>query len=182
MLRPQAEHRDAMTRQLFLLRHAKSSWDDPDLTDHDRPLTKRGRKAGALLRKFFRTQALRPDLVLVSSARRALETLQALEPWETPPHVEILPALYHASPDGILDVIRAAPEAAENLLVIGHNPGLHELAELFCANRDDALSRRMAETYPTGALAQFEVDDGPWARLAMRGGKLKGFVTPRELA
>ncbi|MCW2285077.1 phosphohistidine phosphatase [Rhodoblastus acidophilus] len=166
-----------MTRQLYLLRHAKSSWDEPDLSDHDRPLAKRGRKAGALLRKFFKARSIRFDAILVSSAKRAQETLAALE-LDAP--AETLPALYHAAPDAILDILRAAPEQAERLLVIGHNPGLHDFALLLCATRGDEPARRMAESYPTGALAQFEVDR-PWTRLELGCGKLTGFVTPREL-
>jgi phosphohistidine phosphatase len=169
-----------MTRQLYLLRHLKSSWDDPDLADHDRPLAPRGRKAGILLQEFLRTQAIRPDLVMVSSARRARETLDALQPWETPPQVEIGSALYHASPETILDLIRAAPKAARVLLVIGHNPGLQDFAVLLCADRGGALARRMAESFPTGALAQFDLDR-PWAHLEMGGGKVTGFVTPKAL-
>jgi phosphohistidine phosphatase len=164
-------------RQLFLLRHAKSSWDEPELSDHDRPLAKRGRKAGALLRKFFKARSIRPDAILVSSAKRAQETLAALD-LDAP--AQTLSMLYHAAPEAILDIIRAAPEEAERLLLIGHNPGLQEFALLFCGNRGDELARRMAEGFPTGALAQFDVDR-PWAQLAMGCGKLTGFVTPREL-
>jgi len=168
-----------MTSNLLLLRHAKSSWDEPDLADHDRPLAQRGRKAGLLLRDHFRTQAIRPDLVLVSSARRARETLEALDLDPLPP-IEILSGLYHAAPGAILDLIRAAPETAENLLVIGHNPGLQDFACAFCANRDDVLARHMAAKFPTGALAAFEVEP-PWAQAAMGIGKLTGFVTPKAL-
>ncbi len=167
-----------MTRNLFLLRHAKSSWDEPDLADHDRPLAKRGRKAGELLRAFFKMLDIRPDLVLVSSARRAQETFEALQ-FRDAPH-KTLPALYHAAPEAILDIIRAVPEKAERVLVIGHNPGLQDFALLFCANRGDELARRMADSFPTGGFAQFEADR-PWALLEMGCGKLTGFVTPREL-
>ncbi|MBB4197914.1 hypothetical protein CCR94_18985 [Rhodoblastus sphagnicola] len=170
-----------MSRQLLLLRHAKSSWDEPDLSDHERPLAKRGRKAGALLREFFRAEAIRPDLVLVSSAKRALETLDALNPWASPPPVEILPALYHAAPETILETIRAAPGSARILLVIAHNPGLHDFALRLSGASNAAPARRMAEAYPTGALAQFELDR-PWAELELNGGKLTRFVTPKELS
>jgi len=169
----------AMTKTLFLLRHAKSSWDAPDLADHDRPLAKRGRKAGALLRRWFRAQAIRPDCVLVSSARRAQETLQALDLHPSTP-VETLPSLYHAAPQAILDAIRGAPHAARVLLVIGHNPGLQDFAVLLGEDRWDPLSRRIAEGYPTGAVARFE-GSRPWAEWTMGCAKLTGFTTPRAL-
>jgi phosphohistidine phosphatase len=166
--------------RLLLLRHAKSSWDDPDLSDHDRPLSKRGREVGELLRAMFRERAIRPDLVLVSSARRAVETLEALQPWESPPRVDVLSALYHAPAPALLEIIRAAPDFARVLLVIGHNPGLQDFAVSFAGRRDDALVQRMAEGYPTGAFAQFEVER-PRSRIEMGCAKLTDFVTPKEL-
>jgi len=169
-----------MKKQLCLLRHAKSSWDDPDLADADRPLAKRGRKACALLRDWFRKEAVRPDLVLVSSAVRARETLQGLEPWPAPPQVEILPALYHAAPAKILDIVRAAPETAGAILVIGHNPGLQDFVLRLSSLRDDPCVRSMAASFPTGALAQFAWD-GPWAELEFGRAAPVRFITPREL-
>jgi phosphohistidine phosphatase len=168
------------TRQILLLRHAKSSWDDYDLSDHDRPLTARGRRSGQLLRDFFRAGAIRPDLVLVSSARRTQETLETLE-LEAAPPVETLRALYHAPPQAILDILRAAPDSARTVLLIGHNPGLQEFALQLCGARADPRFLRMAEGFPTAALAAFEVEDRPWARLAMGCARLISFVTPKEL-
>jgi phosphohistidine phosphatase len=168
-----------MTRQLYLLRHAKSSWDEPGLGDHDRPLAKRGRKAGAMLRDVFRAEAIRPDLALVSSAMRTRETFVALDLDPSPP-VKILPALYHAEPDAILDIVRAAPEAARALLVVGHNPGLQDFAVQLANETNSALVRSLADSFPTGALAQFELDR-PWAQLAAGCGRLTRFVTPRTL-
>ena len=163
-----------MTSKLFLLRHAKSSWDDPDLSDRDRPLAKRGKKAGALLRDYFRAEGVRPDLALVSSARRTRETFAALELDPAPP-AQILPELYHAAPETILDAIRAAPETAGVVLVVGHNPGLENFARMLADDRTEA-----PETFPTGALAQFEIDR-PWAELEAGCGKLVRFVTPKTL-
>ncbi len=90
-------------RQLLLLRHAKSSWDEPHLSDHARPLNVRGRQAAAAMAREMRRLGLLPDLVLVSSARRTLQTLAALEPWENPPRIEPLDALYLAPAADLLE-------------------------------------------------------------------------------
>jgi phosphohistidine phosphatase len=169
-----------MKRRLLLLRHAKSSWDDPALADHDRPLSKRGRKAAALMRELVRSEKLNPDLVLVSSAKRTLETLAALTPWERPPDVVVDKALYHAEPPAIFGLLRDAPADARVLLVIGHNPGLQEFAILFADHSDGPLVQSLEESFPTGALAEFDID-GPWAKIRTGAGKLTRFVTPRAL-
>ena len=97
-------------RQLLLLRHAKSSWDEPHLSDHARPLNMRGNQAAAAMAREMRRLGLLPDLVLVSSARRTLQTLAALEPWAEPPRIEPMDALYLAPASDLLDALRnAAP-------------------------------------------------------------------------
>src|SRR5919206_1797550 len=115
-------------RQLLLLRHAKSSWDDPGLSDHARPLNARGRRSAAAMADAMRELGLSPDIVLVSSARRTLQTLEALTPFEDGALIEPMDALYLAPWRQLLDLIKEVPETARSLLVIGHNPGLHELA------------------------------------------------------
>src|SRR5450631_3547106 len=87
-LKRQPSWTEPMTHHLFLLRHAKSSWDDPGLLDHDRPLSKRGRNAAGLMRQWMASNGVEPDLVFVSTSRRTVETLQALAPWVHPPTVE----------------------------------------------------------------------------------------------
>ncbi len=169
-----------MKRQLFLLRHAKSSCDDLSVPDHDRPLNKRGRKAAALMRQFIRFEGIRPDLVCASSAKRTLQTLEALEPWDRPPAVEIKPALYHAPPQKILELVRDIPDSSRVVLLIGHNPGLQEFAKLLAGRGDDALVGRLAEAFPTGAMAKFEIDCD-WPQANEGSGRLTSFVTPREL-
>jgi phosphohistidine phosphatase len=170
-----------MKRRLLLLRHAKSSWDDSALADHDRPLSKRGRKAAALIRNLILSEKLEPDLVLVSSAKRTLETLAALEPWRRPPEIAVDKALYHAEPPVLFDLLRAAPEEARVILLIGHNPGLQEFAILLAQKADDPMNRALEERFPTGALAQFDID-APWSSIRTGAGKLTRFVSPRSLA
>ena len=170
-----------MKKQLFLLRHAKSSWDDPSLADHDRPLSKRGRKAAAVIRQWLRQEGIGPDLVYVSGALRTRQTLAALEPGDKAPEVEVREDLYLASAPQMIALLGEAPKAARAILVIGHNPGLQELAVLLAGeDTENALAGRMAEAFPTGALAAFEID-GPWARIGAGAGKPVVFVKPREL-
>lgn len=172
-------------RQLLLLRHAKSAWDDPRLSDHGRKLTPAGRDAAAAMGAAMRELGLVPDVVLVSSARRTLqtlETLEALAQWAEPPIVEAMDALYLADAKRLLQVLNGVAETVRSVLVIGHNPGLHELAaRLTGTARDPADARRLAERYPTCALAEFVVP-GAWRTLAPGGGRLVRFLWPRDLS
>jgi phosphohistidine phosphatase len=167
-------------RQLLLLRHAKSSWDDPGLSDHSRPLNARGREAAAALRQALLGLALSPDVVLVSSARRTLQTLEALEPWDDTPLIEPMDALYLATAPQILKVLNGVAETARSVMLIGHNPGLHELAVLLAGGaRDPADMRRLAESFPTAAMAEFVVP-GSWRALSAGAVRLHRFVCPRD--
>jgi phosphohistidine phosphatase len=171
-------------RQLLLLRHAKSSWDDPKLPDRDRPLNARGRRAAAAMRTAMRDLGLTPDLVLVSPARRTLETLEALEPWDETPLIEPLESLYLGSASQLLSVMHGVGEVVRSVLLIGHNPGLHELAQMLAGAPQNApapdAARRMVEGFPTAALAEFVVP-GAWWALGTGGGRLLRFLTPREV-
>jgi phosphohistidine phosphatase len=170
-----------MKKRLFLLRHAKSSWKDLSLPDHDRPLNKRGRKAAAALRRLVRSEGINPNLICVSGALRTLQTLEALQPWDEQPEVEVTDALYLAKAPQILERLRKIPDLTHAVLVIGHNPGLQELAILLTGEMaEDARARRMAEAFPTGALAEFSLDCS-WSRIGRGLGRLARFVTPREL-
>ena len=115
-------------RQLLLLRHAKSSWDERELPDHERPLNPRGRRAALAMRDAMERLGLAPDLVLVSSSVRTVQTLEALEPWADTPLVERMESLYNASASMLLDTLRDVKETVRSVLIVGHNPGVHELA------------------------------------------------------
>jgi phosphohistidine phosphatase len=173
-----------MKKQLFLLRHAKSSWKDLSLPDHDRPLNKRGRKAASAMRRLFRSEGINPDLICASSAARTMQTLEALQPWNEQPEVKIEQALYLATAPQILERLHAIPDSTQAVLVIGHNPGLQELAVLLVGRdehlTEDALPRRLADSFPTGALAEFSLDCS-WSRIGRGSGRLTRLVTPREL-
>jgi phosphohistidine phosphatase len=173
-----------MMGQLLLLRHAKSSWDDPKLPDHARPLNNRGRQAAAALRGLMQTMAMTPDLVLVSSARRTLQTMQAIGPFPTTTRTTPLDALYLANLPQLLETLGTVEDGTRSVLLIGHNPGLHELALMLAGahamHRPDPELLRLGEGFPTGALAEFSVA-GPWTSLAEGGTRLVRFVVPRDL-
>jgi phosphohistidine phosphatase len=165
--------------RLLLLRHAKSSWADAGIRDHDRPLNDRGRRAAVAMGEHLRTRNWQPDVVLCSSARRTCETAALLD---LPPSAELVVEhdLYLADPDTVLHRIRAVDDRAGTVLVIGHNPTMHEVAFDLVRDGDPDALRRMGEKYPTGALAVFDVD-GVWLALAPGRAHLAAFVTPREL-
>ena len=172
-------------RQLLLLRHAKSSWDDPGLSDHARPLNARGRRAAVAIAGAMRDLRLSPDLVLVSSARRTLQTLEALTPFEDNALVEPMDALYLAPASALLEGVRKVPETVRSVLLIGHNPGLHEVALALAGGEAAAAGSpgaagRLAEGFPTAALAEFTVA-APWREVAEGGGRLVRFLSPRDL-
>ncbi|MGG5807757.1 SixA phosphatase family protein [Falsiroseomonas sp. CW058] len=171
-------------RQLLLLRHAKSSWDDPRLSDHARPLNARGRRAAAGMAAAMRDLGLAPDLVLVSSARRTLQTLEALAPLDGSPLVEPMDDLYLAPWPRLLDVLRGVRETVRSVLLIGHNPGLHELAMALpgpaAMGAGTPAARRLAEGYPTASLSEFAIAL-PWHLLEPGNARLLRFLTPSEL-
>jgi phosphohistidine phosphatase len=171
-------------RQLLLLRHAKSSWDEATLSDHARPLNARGRQAAFAMAEHMRELGLSPDIVLVSSARRTLQTLEALQPLESTPIIEVMDDLYLAPWQRLMETLRGMPETARSILLIGHNPGLHELGLALMGPAGATLgsphARRLTEGYPTGALAEFTVA-GHWGQLQDGGGRLVRFLAPRDL-
>jgi phosphohistidine phosphatase len=170
--------------QLLLLRHAKSSWDNAALPDRDRPLNKRGRRSAAAMRQAMCDLGLAPDVVLVSPARRTQETLARLEPWDETPLIEPMEALYLANAQEMLAVLRGVNETVRSVLLIGHNPGMHELAVMLADTRGgagpDASGTRVAGGFPTGALAEFAIA-GPWHLLDAGSGRLVRFLAPRDL-
>jgi phosphohistidine phosphatase len=168
--------------QLLLLRHAKSSWDDPKLADRDRPLNKRGYRAAASMRQAITNLGLIPDMVLISPARRAQETLAALEPWDETPLVETLEALYLATAEQMLALLREVNETVRSVMLIGHNPGMQELSgQLAAGSGDSEIKRRLLAGFPTAALAEFSVG-ARWEQLDAGGTRLVRFLTPKTLA
>lgn len=168
-------------RRLMLLRHAKSNW-STGLTDRERPLAARGREAAPLIGRYIAEELLLPDLVLISPARRTVETWELVGPMlPERPGCHHEPRLYESKPARLLEVIQETEPDVHTLLMVGHNPGLEELAAQLTGHGDRYAAARMAKKYPTCGLVviDFAVED--WRDVAPRGGRLDRFVTPASL-
>jgi phosphohistidine phosphatase len=166
-------------KRLYLLRHAKSAWDDPTLRDRDRPLAPRGRKAAKRVRRWAKKHEIRPELVLCSPAVRARQTLERVLPGLGDPTVWFEVALYGAAAETLLARVRALSEEVDEAMLVGHNPGLHDLV-LLLAEPGPHRERARANV-PTGALAELELGTDRWADAAPGTARLTRFVVPREL-
>jgi phosphohistidine phosphatase len=163
---------------LYLLRHAKSSWADPTLADRERPLAQRGRRDAKRVAKHLRRLGCEPELVLCSSAARTRETVELLRPALGDSTVMLEEELYAASTDELLARIRLVPDPVASVMLIGHNPGLHQLA-LALASAGDELERLEAK-FPTAALATLAFSKS-WSRLAPAEATLAAYVVPKQL-
>jgi phosphohistidine phosphatase len=155
-------------KTLYLLRHAKSDWSDPSLTDHDRPLNKRGKRARHAVADHV--AGMHVDLVVCSTARRARATAK--------PVVEALGcrvdydgSVYGAGADGLLDVVHALDDALDSVMLVGHNPSMEELTDLLCG---------ASPAYPTAALGTVELAVDRWVDVVADTGTLAGFFTARD--
>jgi len=169
-------------KTIYLLRHAKSSWDDASLPDLQRPLAPRGRKAAPRMGTYMTRHGLVPDRVLCSAARRAVETWQALSlPLRDETPVEIREDLYHASPGTILDVVRELPAEVDSVLLIGHNPTFEELALVLAGSGEQKAMEDLERKYPTGAMAILDFPVQEWREVREGTGWLRAFVRPKDL-
>lgn len=167
--------------QLILLRHAKAIAAAAGMADYDRPLAEEGKRAASAVGQAMRRAGLTPDVVLVSPALRAQQTLEAAATWDERPNIDTLPALYMASANQLRDALRALPETVRCALVVGHNPGLHDLARALAGAASDRPElRRLAAEYPTATLAEFLVTTA-WRKLGPGAAALQRFLQPRDL-
>jgi phosphohistidine phosphatase len=173
-------------RRLILLRHAKTEHDAPSGRDRDRRLDERGHQDAAGIGAWLARRPLFPDLVLVSPAVRASQTWElvwaAMKDNAPPPQVDFLQELYGADPGQLLQSIRnASASDPKQLMLVGHNPGLHELALALTGSGDAAARQALAENLPTSGLAVFEFAGDDWNDVAFRHGQLVVFVSPKLL-
>jgi phosphohistidine phosphatase len=166
----------------MFLRHAKSSWPSSGMPDAARPLSERGQAAARLMGAYMAHHSLIPDRILCSPARRTRDTWAGIATqWPANMDVVFDQSLYEATPQSILSVIRAQ-QAARTLLVIGHNPGLQEAAELLIAAGDVELRERLREKFPTAALAVIDFAINKWKSIHERSGRLDRYIIPRSIA
>jgi phosphohistidine phosphatase len=166
--------------ELWLLRHAKSSWGEPGVEDRDRVLSARGERDAGRIGSYLAAEGVRPALVLCSTAVRAEQTLaRVLDALGEEPEVRFDSSVYAATSAGLLGALRAAPDAVSPLMLVGHNPAVQELARSLSArgNELDELERK----YPTCALAEIAVAIDAWRDLREGAGELVRFVRPRDL-
>lgn len=167
-------------KTIYLLRHAKSDWANAQLSDHERPLNARGRKAARRMGRYFRDEGLRPDRVLISSAVRTRETWQRLsDAAGLSVEPEFHARLYHAAPSVYLEYCRRMPAGTGSVLLIGHSPGIEETARMLSRSGAEAQVRALQVGYPTGALVEIRIN-GDWGSIG-EGGRLVRYIRPRLL-
>jgi phosphohistidine phosphatase len=195
-------------RRLMLLRHAKSDR-PPGMPDHDRPLNRRGRDEAPVIGTYLAHNGLIPDRVLCSTSERTRQTWDLVaralagaappaqaasearspgavkkkrpRPSKSPP-VDFDERLYAAEPQTILALLRETPPKVHSLLIVGHNPGIHEAALALIASGDVEARERLHEKFPTSGLAVIDFALDEWGKLHVRSGRLDRFITPRQLA
>jgi phosphohistidine phosphatase len=163
---------------LYLLRHAKSSWADPTLSDPARPLSPRGRRDAKRIGKHLRRLGDEPELILCSTAARTRETLQAVQSAVGTSTILVEDELYAASSNELLARLRLVPDTVASVMLIGHNPGLQQLALLLASSGDER--ERLGEKFPTAALATLAIATS-WSRLAPAAATLTAYVVPKQL-
>ena len=167
-------------RSVILLRHGKSSWADSTLTDFDRPLAPRGKRASKHIATYMRKKGIRPTLVLCSPARRTRETLETIKPaLGKACSIEFVPELYAASAHELLEQLQCVRDSIGAVMLIGHNPGLQQLARLLASRGTDLA--KLEEKFPTGSLATLSVGSDSWGGLRPGDAKLVDYVVPRDL-
>jgi phosphohistidine phosphatase len=167
-------------RRLYILRHAKSSWDDPGQPDHERPLAPRGRRTLPVIVDHMAAHDIRPELVLCSSARRTRETCEGIAPSG---EVLIERPLYDSSCEQLIERLRRLPAETSSVMVIGHNPAMQMLALKLAGTRGTPASGQLAEIerkFPTGALATLRLHC-EWTALAAGCGELLDYMRPKAL-
>lgn len=169
-------------KNLLLLRHAKSSWANPDLIDFDRGLNDRGNRAAQAMAVHLLQEMPLPDMIICSSAQRTRETLAyLLKSYAHPIDVEVTRDLYMASDLTMMEKIKQVSPEVETLMVLAHNPGMEELAMMLCSTAQSALSQEMYMKYPTAACAHFIFEVACWSEIKRATGTLQAFVRPKDI-
>lgn len=169
-----------MTKTLILMRHLKSGWEDPSLTDHERPLSQRGIDDGAAMRAALSARLPRPDAVLCSTARRTRETLKAVLPEIPEAAVDFADAVYEASAQTLMRLASMLPETAETALILGHNPGMFDFAWTL-VRRAEAAGHPGLTRFPTGATLGLALPIAAWSEIGPGRGAILACFSPKTL-
>jgi len=165
-------------KHLLLFRHAKSCWANPTLHDFDRPLNKRGRRASVAMAHYLVSEMPVANIVLCSTAQRTRETLAPMvQQCDREMNISLSRDLYHAGPDVILNRIRQVKEA-DVVMVLGHNPGLEDCADLLCGSGERT---EMWDKFPTAACAHITFKKNDWSQIGPKDGHLQAFIRPCDV-
>jgi phosphohistidine phosphatase len=166
--------------ELYLLRHAKAVPAEEGSADRERPLEQRGRRAAQAIAQWVEERRLGPELVLCSPSLRTRQTLDIIAPaFPSPPQILIEESLYLSGARQLLGRLRRLPAATQSVMLVGHNPGFHDLAQYLSEVASGALMARLGG-FPTGAVAAFQVDV-PWSAIERKQAKLTAVAAPKEL-
>lgn len=173
-------------KTVYLFRHAKSEWADAGLKDHERPLNERGKKAAPQMAAYMKSKKYKPDIVLCSTARRTVETFDALkETLGEDLDVRFEDGIYLALPQKLFERLTWLDAGIKSAMIIGHNPGMAQLAALLSRSPDEAdeekLHKRMRDKFSTAALAVIKIPINAWADLKEGRGRLADFMRPKDL-
>jgi phosphohistidine phosphatase len=167
---------------LSLLRHAKSSWSNPALPDRERPLATRGVTDAPLMGKAMAERGIDPELVLCSSARRTRDTLDLVLPeLRVEPKIVYVDALYHASPEQMLELLHGIQPGANRVMLVGHNPEIQAFALDLVGSGPKHFRDRLKTKYPTAGLAVINFVSGLWKSVSVNSGTLNLFLSPKDL-
>jgi phosphohistidine phosphatase len=172
-------------KTIYILRHAKSDRSDLALKDHDRPLNERGREAAPQMAAYFKSKRYKVDLVLCSTARRTVETYDLVKEALGGATVTFEESLYLAEQRQLVERLKWVEDDVKAVMIIGHNPGLEQLANGLCASPKDQdgekLHRRMREKFSTAALAVVKMPVKSWRDVKPGAGTLVDFMRPKDL-
>jgi phosphohistidine phosphatase len=169
--------------RLILLRHSKAEKAEPGMSDHERPLNDRGRADASKIGAYLTRHKFIPDRAVVSTARRTRETWDGVAAaFAAKAEVDFNERLYNASADAIVALIKEAGRGSATLMVVGHNPGIHDAARLLIASGDVEARERLNEGLPTSGLVVIDFAVQDWGALHRPSGRLERFVSPRSLA
>ncbi|MBT6361710.1 MAG: histidine phosphatase family protein [Rhodospirillaceae bacterium] len=169
-------------KTLYLLRHEKSSWEDPHWDDFDRPLAPRGIKACKQMKAYLKQNKIKPDLIICSPAERARETYMRIAgAFSRKTEIKFEHTLYDANSQTLLKRLRRVDRKVSSIMMIGHNTALEHFALALTSGTETKSLARMRKKYPTLALASIKFQRGTWASASPGCARLSDFVVPRDL-
>ena len=178
----QASKGSNLAKTLILMRHSKSSWDNSYKDDFDRPLNSRGRENAQMVAKHIHSWGFKPELTLCSSALRCKQTLELIIPYfPKKMHIRYLDELYLAPERAILEMIKSIKLSIDQMLVIGHNPGLSDLSQSLIYSSNKKNDYFETQQFPTSAASIFEMSINNWVNFKLSESKIIDFVTPKNL-